>query len=106
MDLQEVTHMILWEYEARAGLEAEFEAIYGNSGAWARLFSSSSMYYGTYLHPDASRPRHYSTLDLWASVSAFEEFRKQHATEYAALDRKCEKLTLWEKQIGWFERIR
>jgi heme-degrading monooxygenase HmoA len=104
MDLQEVGYLILWEYEVRPGLEAQFEAIYESSGTWARLFSSSSMYYGTYLHPDANHPRRYSTLDLWASASAFEEFQKQHSAEYAALDRECEKLTLSEKQIGRFER--
>jgi hypothetical protein len=104
MELQQVGYLILWEYEVRPGLEAQFEKIYGSSGDWACLFSSSSMYYGTYLHSDSKHPRRYSTHDLWASASAFEEFRDQHATEYAVLDRECEKLTLWEKQIGRFER--
>ena len=104
MDLQEVGCLILWEYEVRPGLEAQFEAIYGSSGAWASLFASSSMYYGTYLHSDSKHSCRYSTVDLWASASAFEEFRKQHAAEYAALDRECENLTLWEKQVGRFGR--
>jgi len=104
MELQSVGCLIVWEYEVLPGQEARFEKVYGRAGDWAKLFTSSSMYYGTYLQVDSKYPRRYTTLDLWASAAVFEEFKKQYATEYAALDRECAKLTVWEKQIGWFER--
>jgi heme-degrading monooxygenase HmoA len=104
MPLEDVRHLILWHYEVRPGCEDRFLKIYGPTGDWARLFSSSSMYYGTFLQQDAKHPNRYCTFDLWASPAAFEAFQAQHAREYEALDRECEELTLSEKRIGGFDR--
>jgi hypothetical protein len=104
MPLEDVRHIILWQYEIRPGCQDRFLKIYGPRGDWARLFSLSSMYYGTFLQQDAKHPSRYCTLDLWASAAAFEAFKALHAREYAALDRECEKLTLSEKRIGGFDR--
>jgi hypothetical protein len=104
MPLEDVCHLILWQYEVRPGGENRFLKIYGPIGDWARLFSLSSAYYGTFLQQDAKHPSRYYTLDLWASPAAFEAFQAQHAREYAALDQECEELTLSEKRIGGFDR--
>ena len=32
----------VWEYEVAPGCEAEFEQLYGSTGAWAQLFARSA----------------------------------------------------------------
>lgn len=32
----------VWEYEVAPGCEAEFEQLYGSTGAWAQLFARQS----------------------------------------------------------------
>ena len=93
----------VWEFWVRPGAEAEFEKAYGLDGAWVRLFSGDPAYGGTKLVRDLGEPRHYLTLDSWASAAAYEEFRRLHAEEYRAIDKGCEGLTEREAKIGEFE---
>jgi hypothetical protein len=52
---------------------------------------------------DVAAVRVYVTMDSWQSRAAYEEFRKQYATEYGELDRKCEGLMLSEKHLGKYQ---
>ncbi len=94
--------VIVWEFLAAPGREADFEAAYGPSGAWARLFSHSAAYLGTELLKAGSR---YLTLDRWSGPDAFEAFKAAHGEDYAALDRACEALTAEESRRGVFETL-
>ena len=94
---------ILWEFRVKAGREAEFERRYGPEGDWAQLFRRSPAYRGTELLRDTAEPGRYLTLDRWESSAAYEEFKRQVAQEYAALDRECEALTESERCLGRFE---
>lgn len=95
---------IVWEFVVAADSVAEFERHYAPGGAWAQLFARAGAdYLGTALLHDAERPGRYLTFDRWASRAAWEEFRRAHAADYAALDRMCENLTVSERRIGLFE---
>jgi heme-degrading monooxygenase HmoA len=104
MRLEDVRHLIIWQYDVRPEQRERFERIYGPAGDWATLFSSDPMYYGTFLEHDANVPQRYATIDLWASAAAFAAFKERHAAAYAALDGECENLTLSERRIGGFDR--
>jgi len=93
----------LWEFEVKRGSEEIFERLYGPEGAWARLFRRDPRYRGTRLLRDTARRAAYVTLDYWDSREAHEEFKRVHAEDYQALDRKCEALTASETRIGAFE---
>jgi len=95
--------VILWEFEVKPGLEARFESVYGPQGGWVRLFALCPSYLGTRLLRDSQRPGFYMTLDQWTSREAYDIFRRQHASEYAALDAAGEELTLQERHLGSFE---
>lgn len=95
--------LIVWEFIVNADKAAEFEAVYGSSGEWAKLFAGSEGYLQTQLLRDASNLQRYVTLDLWISRQAHDDFRRQHAAEYQALDTRCERLTLKEVRLGDFE---
>jgi heme-degrading monooxygenase HmoA len=98
-------YVIIWEFVAKAGEEARFEAAYGPNGAWAGCFRQGAGYLGTELNRDARIQRRYVTMDFWASKEAYEEFKAQHAAEYEAIDHKCADLTEQERELGKFERV-
>ena len=97
-------YLIIWEFRVRAG-GGRFEKVYGPLGDWARFFARDDGYVRTELNHDLKDSRRYLTLDFWVSREAYENFRQQNATEYAALDQKFEELTESELEIGRFERV-
>ena len=97
-------HVILWEFEPRAGKEAEFAKAYGANGEWAKLFARSAGYRGTDLLRSATG-RAYVTIDRWTSALAFADFKRQWHAEYQSLDRQMESLTDSERPIGEYESV-
>jgi heme-degrading monooxygenase HmoA len=95
-------HVIIWEFQVRAGMEKQFEEVYGPEGGWAKLFSRDAAYLGTELIRDLKAARRYVTLDYWSSEQAYDDFRNRYLGEYKALDKKCETLTEGEQEIGRF----
>ena len=96
--------VITWEFRVKAGQERRFEEAYGPEGIWAQLFRQGEGFVRTELNRDAKDTRRYLTLDFWESKVAYEEFRADRASDYAAIDAQCESLTEFEQEIGQFER--
>ncbi|HEY6968498.1 MAG TPA: antibiotic biosynthesis monooxygenase family protein [Candidatus Angelobacter sp.] len=95
-------YVIVWEFRARRGAEAEFVEQYGPEGAWAKLFRRSEGYLRTELLRDVTDERRFLTLDYWTSEEDFNKFRKQHLAEYERLDKEFEGLTEQETPLGAF----
>ena len=96
---------IVWEFRVRRGRAREFERRYGPRGDWARFFRRDPAYRGTdLLRADASG-RRYVTVDRWSSRAACDAFRARFEVEYAAIDRRCERLTEEEAEIWRFRPI-
>lgn len=89
----------VWRFRVVAGLEPEFERVYGSTGAWAQLFSRAAGYRGTELQRLEKRSPEYLLVDRWESRAAWEAFRRDHAADYERLDRECEALTLTEELV-------
>ena len=103
-------YLILWQFQVRVGMEKRFVKVYGSTGDWVRFFRQDDSYIGTELihnlkGGDLKDERTYVTLDFWTSQKSYDAFRKRHAAEYKALDRKCEDLTESEREIGRFVRV-
>jgi len=94
--------VILWEYEVKSECEESFAKVYGPEGAWVRLFRVDPCYKETRLWRETFRSGTYITMDYWESEEAYTEFKDAHATEYAAIDRETEKLTVRESYLGAF----
>ncbi len=92
--------VVVWKFEIAEDKVVAFEAAYGPEGEWAQLFRTSPEYLGTELLRDAHIPGVYLTIDRWASDEAFRAFRKDHDSEYEAIDRSCDALTSRETRIG------
>jgi len=98
-------YLIIWEFRVRAGMEARFEKVYGPQGDWARFFARDHGFVGTELNHDLKDSQRYLTLDFWLSRETYENFRRQHSSEYGALDQECEDMTENELEVGKFERV-
>ena len=91
---------IIWRFEVREAHRADFEAAYGPTGAWARLFARNEGFRGTELM--RAEDGSYLTLDVWRAMSDFEDFLAEHRTDYDDLDRQAEHWTRAEHRIGEF----
>ena len=69
-------------------------------GDWARLFGTADGFLGTELFRSDSDPHRFITVDTWSDVAAWEEFRRQRAEEYAALDERCAAYTIAEERLA------
>ncbi|MDQ4087038.1 MAG: antibiotic biosynthesis monooxygenase [Pseudomonadota bacterium] len=92
---------LIWRYEVREEHRAGFEAAYGPTGDWARLFARGDGFRGTELlrAEDGS----YITLDIWRTKEDFEAFLAEHGPDYEALDRQMEGWTQCEHRLGEYE---
>ena len=98
-------YVIVWEFRVAAKSAEEFERLYGPDGVWVRFFHTAQGFVRTELIRDHDQQGRYLTLDFWSSRDSYEAFRHCHASEYAAIDRQCEKVTMSEVEVGRFERI-
>jgi hypothetical protein len=100
---RENSFVIVWEFYIHARKRRAFERAYGPQGDWAKLFQARNGYVRTDLVCDLNSLNRYLTLDYWASHREYENFRKENAQAYRAIDRKCEALTTKETKIGEFK---
>jgi heme-degrading monooxygenase HmoA len=95
--------VVIWEYQAHAGREGEFAALYGGEGAWVALFRGYAGYVGTELLHDATQPQRFVTIDRWTSQSAYDAFLATAKPAYADIDALGDALTVHERCVGRFE---
>ena len=98
----ESTYIVVWEYQVKAGCEAEFIQAYGPDGEWARLFRRAPEFMGVELLGSVGNATRFFTLDHWGSATAMDAFLAANATAYDVLDRRFSGLTVWERRIGGF----
>ena len=96
-------HIVIWEFRAKEGLEAQFEEAYGPNGVWVQFFRRGDGFLGTELLRDDTVARRYLAIDRWTTAAAYETFRQRHFDEYQTIDRQCETLTEYEGRLGTFD---
>ena len=92
---------IIWRFEVKDEHRKAFEAFYGPTGEWARLFARHEGFRGTELL--RAEDRSYLTLDVWRERGDFDAFLAEHGTDYEALDRQTEGWTICEHRVGEYE---
>ena len=97
-----MSYVVIWTYDVACGCEAAFRAAYGPDGDWARLFAKARGFVGVELLGEGRR---YATIDRWASQSAFDAFKVEHAGAYGALDAKLSPLTRAQQCVGAFHAM-
>jgi heme-degrading monooxygenase HmoA len=95
--------LVVWEYKVGPEHSEEFEAFYRPDGPWVDLFHRTPGYVSTTLMRDIRDPLRYLISDRWSSLEAYEHFRAEHATAYAALEERGRRLYLKENEVGRFD---
>lgn len=94
---------IIWVYRVRPPLVDEFCRIYGPGGTWATLFANHASYRGTKLFRDHSADNRFMTIDTWAGMAAYDDFKQTHSEEYRKTDAQCARFFEDQRCIGFFE---
>ena len=94
---------IIWRFEVHAAHRLAFEAAYGPTGEWARLFARSGGFRGCELlrAEDGS----YLTIDVWRAKADYDAFLADHRADYDALDKVAQAWTRAEHRIGEYEVV-
>lgn len=98
-------YMYAWEYEVPVEHEAAFVRAYGPEGDWVRLFRMAEGYRETRLYRDRTQVGRFVTIDLWESEEAWRAFRRDFASQFEAIDARCEALTTRERELGRFDEL-
>ena len=98
-----MTHVRVWKFRPPDGCEPRFAEAYGDTGAWARLFSMAPGFVGTALLGPAEPGGWWLTLDRWQSRADFEAFQRDFGDEYHLLDAELEGIAGEELFVGAFE---
>jgi heme-degrading monooxygenase HmoA len=93
---------IVWAFRAAPERAVDFAAAYGPAGGWVGLFREGAGYRDTELFRSTADPSRFLTVDRWESRPAYEQFRRERASDYARLDAACEALTVQEEFLGAF----
>ena len=93
---------IIWEFIVNPACREKFFRIYGPHGDWAQLMARHPGYLGTQLQIDNQNTLRFLTIDRWKSLSDWQQFKKDFAAEYQAMDQDCTSLTERELFIGHF----
>jgi len=96
-------YIILWEFEAAPERIEGFLSTYSSHGEWAQLFRQAPGYLGTELLESCEAATRFHTIDRWAHEDDYEDFKLRFAQPYAALDARCQGLTLSERKLGAFQ---
>jgi len=94
---------ILWQFDVTDEQTPAFTEAYGPAGPWAVFFGRAEGYRGTELYRRTGAPPRFLTLDRWITREAYQAFRRDHATDYSALDAACDGLTLGETFLAAWE---
>ena len=93
----------IWSFVVRPERALEFRRAYGADGDWVRLFRRDPEYIRTDFLGDRDDPTRFLTIDFWTSREACLLFRERFRSEFDALDKSFEPLTLKEVHLGDFE---
>ncbi len=96
----------MWEYIISVKKREAFLKLYGIEGDWVNFFNKAEGYLGTDLHQDIDNKERFISVDFWKSKEARDNYCKEFASDFDALDRAGELVTDKEKSLGEFDVYR
>ena len=96
---------IVWQFDVKAGHQAEFEELYGADGAWTTLHRQTRSYLGTSFLRDQSRASRYLLLEYWSEMVVYEKHRTYKADALASLEARRDALVESFEPLGVFTAL-
>jgi len=97
--------VLVWEYRVRPERIEEFEAFYRPDGPFVELFRKAPGFVSVTLMKDLNDPQRFLIADRWTSENLYEEFKRNHSTEYFDLSARGRRLYERETELGRFDFI-
>ena len=95
-------YTVIWKYKIQAANRKKFEEEYGSNGTWAKFFSDSEKYKGSFLHKSQDETDSYILIDTWTDKNSYEVFIKMNSGIYARLSSDFKTIHEKEERVGSF----
>ena len=96
---------IMWQFDVKAGREAEFEELYGADGAWTAMNRHTRSYLGTSFLNDQNRASRYILIEYWSEMLVSEPDRGVRATALAEFEATRTQLIESVEPMGIFTAL-
>lgn len=96
---------IMWQFEVKAGCEAEFEELYGVEGEWTTLNRHTRSYLGTSFLHDQNRSSRYIVIEYWSEMVVYEQHRVFRSDGIALLEERTRVLVDSVEPLGIFTAL-
>jgi len=96
---------VMWQFDVKAGREADFEELFGANGEWAALSRQARSYLGTSFLRDQNRPSRYMVIEYWSELVVSERHRVFRAGALEALEHRRDALIDTMEPLGIFTAL-
>jgi len=96
---------IMWQFDVKAGCEAEFEELYGVEGEWTTLNRHTRSYLGTSFLHDQNRSSRYIVIEYWSEMLVSEHHRVFRSDGIALLEERTRALVDSVEPLGIFTAL-
>jgi len=96
---------IVWQFDVRAGREADFERFYGADGEWTAVSRHSRSFLGSSFLRDQTMPSRYLLIEYWSEMLVYEEHKTYHKNHMADLEAHRTELVTAADPIGVFSAL-
>jgi len=96
---------IVWQFDIRAGREAEFEQFYGANGEWTAVNRHSRSYLGTSFLRDQNRSSRYLVIEYWSEMLMYEQHKAYKSDQITHLDTRRRELVASAEPLGVFSAL-
>jgi hypothetical protein len=96
---------VVFQFEVKAGREAEFEQLHGADGEWTSLSRQSRSFIGSsFLREFTATPR-YLLVEYWSEMVVYERHLKDFAGEVERLERAREVMVQSTSSLGLYTAL-
>jgi hypothetical protein len=96
---------IVWQFDVKAGCEAEFEQFYGADGEWTAANRRSRSYLGSSFLRDQTQRSRYLVIEYWSEMLVYEQHKNYRSDEIVRLERRRNDLVSAVEPLGVFTAL-
>jgi len=96
---------IVWQFDVRAGREADFERFYGADGDWTTVNRHSRSYLGSSFLRDQTLSSRYLLIEYWSEMLVYEEHKTYNRSRMEDLEVHRDEFVTSAVPVGVFSAL-
>lgn len=96
---------LVWQFDVKAGREAEFQKLFGANGPWPGLGRRSRSFLGSSFLRDAVQPTRYLVVEYWSEMLVYEKHLADFSDEIRQLEQERDLLLESMMPLGIFTAL-